>query len=162
MRTFHTATLLLLGAAGLACGGGRSATVGSRLAKYTGVYRFEERVTAELYLDGRFMVDADTIEVELKTSPCRVEPVTSHIQTMTYSCGPDVRIVFDRVRPVDRATYFAQVLVTETRSVCARYVTNQAGQQVCAEYRRETFHRVATRSGRLRPMKIENAEWGSQ
>lgn len=72
--------------AAIACGAARSGQLGARLAKYAGVYRFEERVSPELYLDGRFMVSADTIEVELKTASCRPEPVTSQIQHMTVSC----------------------------------------------------------------------------
>lgn len=158
----RTASIVVAGAAALACGAARSGPPVPGFAKYAGVYRFEERVSADLYLDGRFRVDADTIEVELKTSSCRPEPVTSHIQVMTVSCGSDVSFDFDRLRPVDRATYRAQVLVTETRSVCARYITNQYGQQICAEYRRESFQRVSSRTGRLRPQRLDNVEWGAQ
>lgn len=161
--SIRTVAIALLGATvALGCSARRSDRADAGFARYAGVYRFEERVSPDLYLDGRFKVDADTIEVELKTSSCRPEPVTSHIQVMTVSCGSDVRIDFDRMRPVDRATYRAQVLVTETRSVCARFITNQYGQQICAEYRRESFQRVASRSGRLRPQRMDNVEWGAQ
>lgn len=156
------ATIVFLGAAGVACGASRSRPeAGSAFARYAGIYRFEERVSPDLYLDGRFMVQADTIELELKTALCRAEPNLS-IQTLTYSCGNEVWIRFDRLQPIVRATYSAQVLVTETRSVCARYTTNRAGQQVCAEYKRESYQRVSTRTGRLKPQRLENVEWGSQ
>ena len=163
MRTgIHMATIVLLGAAGLACGASRSGpeTSGNGFARYAGIYRFEERVSPDLFLDGRFMVQADTIELELKTSLCRAEPNVS-IQALTYTCGDEVRIHFDRLQPIVRATYSAKVMVTETRSVCVRYTTNRAGQQVCAEYKRESFQRVSTRSGRLRPQRLENVEWNS-
>ena len=156
------ATIVILGAAGLACGASRSGPEGgSAFARYAGIYRFEERVSPDLYLDGRFMVQSDTIELELKTALCRAEPNVS-IQALAYSCGNDVWIRFDRLQPIVRVTYTAKVLVTETRTVCVRYVMNKAGQQVCAETKRESYQRVSTRSGRLKPQRLENVEWGSQ
>lgn len=160
----QTAAILLLGAVEVACGGAHrsdSGSIAGGFARYAGIYRFEEQVSPDLYLDGRFMVAADTIEVELKSAPCRPEPNTS-VQTLVYSCGNEVWIRFDRLQPIIRATYAAQVMVTETRTVCARYVTNKAGQQVCAETKRESFQRVSTKTGRLRPQRLENVEWGSQ
>lgn len=161
MRTrILTTTFLFLGAAIVACGGARSSGAGVGFAGNVGVYRFEEQVSPELYLEGRFLVQTDTIEAELKTGPCRIEIMQTRTDVLTYNCGGDVWLRFDRLHPVLRATYTAQVMVTETRSVCARYVTNTAGQTVCAEYKRESYQRLATRSGRLRPQRLENADWG--
>lgn len=163
MRTsVRTIALALLGAfSALACSARPGSPIHTGFAKYAGAYRFEETVSPGVHLDGRFLVQADTIELELKTADCRGETEAS-LQWMKYSCGPEVRIYFDRLNPVQRVTYAATVLITETRSVCWRFVTDAHGQRVCAEYRREPYQRSVTRSGRLRPVKIENAEWVSQ
>lgn len=158
----RTIALALLGAfSALACSARPGSPIHTGFAKYVGAYRFEEQVSPGVHLDGRFMVQADTIEVELKTADCRSETSVSP-QRLTYSCGPEVRISFERFNPIQRAFYAANVLITETRRVCARYVKDNHGERVCAEYRSESYQRAVTRSGRLRPVKIENAEWGSQ
>lgn len=159
-NTLKTVATLVLGGLGMACGATRGKSE-TGFARFAGVYRFEERVSPDVYLDGRFLVQPDTIELELRNESCRVEPTQSRMEHLTYICGENIILRFDRLYPIARTTYVARVVVTETRQVCARYVTNAQGQQICAEYRRESYQRVATRSGRLRPQKLEGAEWNS-
>ena len=120
-----------------------------------GTWRFSERVSQDLLLEGHFTVEPDTVDIDATPGPCRYERDRSNALSIAYSCGGDVMFAFDRADPVRRATYSALIHLAETRSVCQRYVTNKNGQTVCAEYGKEVVYRDVHRSGLLRVERME-------
>jgi hypothetical protein len=118
-----------------------------------GAYRFTEHAGDDMDLDGIFVVESDTVSIEATPGPCRYDPDRASLLTITYRCG-DVTYVFDRSDPVRKVTYSAMVRLQKTRSVCARYVVNSQGRQVCAEYRNELYFVDTRRSGLLRPQRM--------
>ena len=119
-----------------------------------GTYRFSEQVSQDVRLEGQFVVGQDTVAVDAMPGPCRYEQDKSNRLAITYSCGSDLLFIFDRADPVRKARYAATLHLMESRSVCARYTKNNAGQTVCAEYRKETYFRDAHRSGTLRVERV--------
>jgi hypothetical protein len=141
--------LILAFAAGCASNGRK---VGIR-PESVGAYRFTEHAGEDMDLDGIFVVEPDTVSIEATPGPCRYDPDRASLLAITYHCG-DVTYVFDRTDPVRKATYSAVVRMQKTRSVCARYVVNSQGRQVCAEYRNEVYFVDTRRGGLLRPQRI--------
>jgi len=127
---------------------------GVRPEMMLGTWRFSEQVSPDLALEGQFTVEQDTVDVDLRTAPCRYERDRSNMLAITYSCGPEVSFSFDRSDPVRRARYTALVHLVERRTVCRRYATDSAGRTVCVETGQETAFRDARRSGILRVERV--------
>ncbi len=124
-----------------------------RRSELVGAYRFTERVSTDLELEGIFVVETDTVSLEANPGPCRYERERSNVLAISYSCG-DVSYAFDRSDPVHTARYSAIVHLRETRTICIRYTVTSTGRQVCAESRNETVFRDVRRSGVLRPQRV--------
>jgi hypothetical protein len=142
-------SLTLALAAGCASNGQK---VGIR-PESVGAYRFTEHAGDDMDLEGIFVVQPDSVSIEATPGPCHYERDRASLLAITYTCG-DVTYVFDRSDPVRKATYSTMVRLQKKRSVCARYVVNSQGRQVCAEYRNEVYFVDTRRSGLLRPQRM--------
>lgn len=136
-----------------ACTSNKPAT-SARPEVMLGTWRFFEQVSQDLAIQGQFTVEQDTIDVDIRPGPCRYERDRSNMLAITYSCGPELSISFDRTDPVHRARYSALVHLTEQRTVCRRFATNATGGRVCVETGQETVFRDARRSGTLRVERV--------
>src|SRR6478736_25593 len=78
------------------------------LEQRLGVFRFTEHITAvgteTIDLEGHFVVWGDTVTVEARPGPCRLDTRVSTPNPFTYDCG-GVTISFDRRDPIGRAMY---------------------------------------------------------
>ncbi len=122
-----------------------------------GTYRFDERLSDDTRITGRFTVAADTVEMDADPGPCRYEREQSNSSYFSYKCGMNVIFRFDRSDPVGHARYDTVVQVEASRTVCRRYTTTSTGQTVCAEYGKETYYRNESRSGVLRVTRVSDA-----
>jgi hypothetical protein len=120
-----------------------------------GAYRFTERVTEGVELEGIFVIEADTVSMDARPGPCRYERERSNALAISYTCG-DVTYAFDRSDPLRSARYTTVARVQETKSVCVRFTVSSTGRQVCAESRPEVSYRDVRRSGLLRPERMSD------
>ena len=118
-----------------------------------GAYRFSERISDDVYVDGTFVVESDTVSIDANPGPCRYDRERSTVLVISYTCG-DVSFVFDRHDPARNPRYATTVQVIETRSVCIRYTLDNNGRTVCAGYRTEKIPRDVRRSGVLRTQHL--------
>ena len=118
-----------------------------------GAYRFSERVNDDVYVDGTFVVESDTVSIEANPGPCRYDGERSNVLVISYTCG-DVSYVFDRHDPARNPRYATTVQVMETRTVCVGYTVDSSGRTVCARYQTEKIPRDVRRSGVLRTQRI--------
>lgn len=130
------------------------------LERHLGVYKFSERVTAAgagaeiVEIEGHFVVFGDTVTVDARPGPCRLDTRISTPNPFTYICG-GVTLSFDRRDPSGHATFSVVLSVTESRSVCVRYSTEASGRR-CVESRTETTQRPVTQTGRLRVTRLSS------
>jgi hypothetical protein len=143
-------------AAGLAC---HNAPVDTKppIEQRLGVFHFTEHITAAgtetIDLEGHFVVWGDTVTVEARPGPCRLDTRVSMPNPFTYDCG-GVTLTFDRENPVGGAKYSALLTVTQTRTVCARYATDPSGRRYCVEQRSEPQQRQIKQTGYLRATRV--------
>jgi hypothetical protein len=125
-----------------------------------GTYQFSERPArlAEA-IEGTVTVAGDTLLVEARPGPCRYDEQASWGKNhpFTFQCA-EVTLTFDRMHPVDRASYRTTTLVNERQTVCVRYDTNTAGQRVCVQQETQTIPRQISVSGSLRLTRVANPE----
>jgi hypothetical protein len=121
-----------------------------------GVFRFTEHVTAgggsgdeSVDIEGQLVVFGDTVSVEARPGPCRMDTRIIYPNPITYDCG-GVTLSFDRRDPVGRAQYSVSLGTTQKRQVCAAYAIDNAGRRYCSQYRTETTAATVKRSGYLR------------
>lgn len=128
------------------------------LEQRLGVYRFSEHVIANgggaeaVDIEGNFVVFGDTVTVDARPGPCRLDTRFTNPNPFTYDCG-GVKLTFDRRDPIGRAMYSVVLTVTGTRQVCVRYATDASGRRYCAEQRTEATQRQVTQTGYLRPIR---------
>lgn len=127
------------------------------LEQRLGVYHFAEHVvptgaSESMDIEGNFVVFGDTVTVDARPGPCRLDTRFSNPSPFTYDCG-GVQISFDRRDPIGRAMYSVVMTVTGTRLVCVRYATDASGRRYCAEQRTEATQRQVTQTGRLRAIR---------
>jgi hypothetical protein len=123
--------------------------------RHVGSYRYTEVVPStspKKTLEGRIVVERDTLTMEDNSGLCRYDMNLSSNVTIVYHCG-DVTYRFDRRDPINRAAF--GLTTTEYIQVikCLDYVTNANGQRVCARTGPSTEERRAGRSGRLKPVR---------
>ena len=126
------------------------------LADHVGIYQFSEHVTAggaaaeEIDIAGEVEVSEDTVTVDARPGPCRIDPNQTSAHPITYLCGTNVTLSFDRRDPVSKASYTAKLAQNESRQVCSRYqVDATSGRKYCAETQTLTTQRIVSRSGQL-------------
>jgi hypothetical protein len=102
-------------------------------------------------LDGRIIVERDTLTVEDNSGLCRYDR-NSGILSIVYHCG-DVTYRFDRRDPINRADFGVTTTVYTTVTKCLDYTTNSNGQRVCARTGPVTEERRVGRTGRLKPVR---------
>lgn len=120
-----------------------------------GTFRFTDRVSdasPTITVEGEFVVQADTILPGVTAGFCQpvIPPST---QAFNFRCG-NVSLSFDRLNPLQRATYAVQGTAMELQRVCRRFVPNQFGQQVCVQYGTESVQVVRVFGGRIRPIPV--------
>ena len=120
-----------------------------------GSYRFLERVGGSgtssqgEILQGTVTISHDTVIVDMSPGPCAYEDRSRTSTNISYRCA-GVLVGFDRTNPLMRAYYSTSILERVPVRVCVRYVTNAAGQQVCAQYGTDYEERRVQKSGLLR------------
>lgn len=123
-----------------------------------GTYQFSEHVSAggdapeTIDIEGLAEVLDDSVTVDARPGPCRLDAPTLSPQPFTYVCG-NVTLFFDRRDPVSRSSYKATLARNESRQICARYATDVGGRSTCVEFRTETTQHLVTRGGPLRLLR---------
>lgn len=116
-----------------------------------GTYRFDQRVSEDTQIVGKFTVEADTVLMDADSGPCRQQSTSSYF---SYTCGTDVIYRFDRSNPVGFASYIVTVQVKKTRKWCRNFTVSSTGQTVCAEFGNEVYYQNERRSGALRATRV--------
>ena len=151
------ATCGVVAAAGLAACHGPPIDNKPPLEQRLGVFRFTEHISAvgteTVDIEGNFVVWGDTVTVEARPGPCRLDTRVSIPNPFTYDCG-GVTLTFDRRDPVNGAKYTVMLTVTQTRTVCVRYATDSSGRRVCVEQRSEPATRQIKQTGYLRAQRV--------
>jgi hypothetical protein len=125
------------------------------IERHLGVYRFSQHISGggtggeNVDIEGQFVVFGDTVTVDARPGPCRLDTRVTMPNPFTYDCG-GVTLSFDRRDPIGRAMYSVTVTVTQTRTICVRYAVDSSGRRYCAESRNEPTQRQVKQSGYLR------------
>ena len=123
-----------------------------------GVYEFSERPgQLQEAIEGTLTILGDTLLFDGRPGPCRYDEQASWGKNhpFTYRCA-EITLTFDRYYPIDRAYYHTTTIVNDRRTVCVRYSTNAAGQQVCTQTETQTVPRQISVSGSLHPRRVLN------
>ena len=124
-----------------------------------GPYQFTEHVAAggsageTIDIEGQVEVLRDSVLVDARPGPCRLDTPTVSQRPLVYQCGT-VTLSFDRRDPIMRSTYSVTLTQNGTQQVCARYTVSSTGRSVCAEYRTETIPTSVRRTGTLHLTRV--------
>jgi hypothetical protein len=157
-RLQHALMVSAVAATLAACHSAPVDTTPPPLEQRLGVFRFSEHISAvgteTIDIEGHFVVWGDTVTVEARPGPCRLDTRVSIPNPFTYECG-NVVLTFDRQNPVGGAKYSVMLNVTQVRTVCVRYSTDSSGRRVCIEQRTDPQQpRQVKQTGFLRVTRV--------
>jgi len=120
-----------------------------------GIYQFSESPRPlPQPIEGTMTILRDTIFVDAQPGPCRYEDKLSWgSSSLVYRCA-EMTISFDRANPLRNSKFRTTVRIDERKSVCVRYQTNAAGQQVCAQQEIQMVPRDVQVNGILHPKRV--------
>ncbi len=130
----------------------QSSSLGSVLDGRIGTYHFAERVPSTqgsemIAFEGQFTVLGDTVMIDATPGPCRYDRRASNATELRYQCG-DVGVVFDRLNPVEKATYSVAVVVSDNQRNCG------TGKRCAATTPTTPTDRTEVKTGRLRATPV--------
>jgi hypothetical protein len=134
----------------LACAGG-PAPRGA--VSVDGIHDFTASTGEATPLRGTLTIVAGELSLRPEFGTCRIDQAFASSERTRYLCdhSSDVEqlaFLVDHRFPLTRSSWTGRVRQQRTRTVCARYAT-QNGRQVCVETRNETVEVTVPLSGRL-------------
>lgn len=134
-----------------ACAG--NPTPGATSLPDDGIYDFTASTGESAPLRGSLTILAGAIALRPEFGSCRIDQAYASSERTRFLCDNTSEVerlafLVDHRFPLTRSQWNGTVRQRRTRTVCARYAT-QNGRQVCVEQRQETVEVTTPVSGRL-------------